>query len=141
MPNWCEGVMKIRGKYDDVERFVLNQIVKVKKMDSEGWYDVIGLGWIKGVRRGRVTQDYIHIKERPKGCAIIAFNYAEAWSIHVDEWLKISKKYHVDVKGFFVERGMEFTQEILIENGKIIVNDELHYDDWEWDCLFPNLGG
>lgn len=38
MPSWCEGVMKIRGKYDDVERFILNQIVKVKK-----WILLVGM--------------------------------------------------------------------------------------------------
>lgn len=141
MPSWCEGVMKIRGKYDDVERFILNQIVKVKKMDSIGWYDIVGVGYVKGTYKGHVTQDYIQIKDRPGGRAITVFNYSEAFRIHANDWLKIAKEYNVDVKGVFAEGGSEFAQQLLIENGSIVMNEELYYEDWDWDFPFPNLGG
>lgn len=36
---------------------------------------------------------------------------------------------------------MEFTQEvIIIRGGKTIVNEK-QYEDWMWECPFPNMGG
>ena len=141
MPSWCEGVMKIRGKYDDVERFVLKQIEKAKNIDDEGYAQEVKNSWIIGTYQGHVTQDYIQIKDRPGGRAITVFNYSEAFRIHANDWLKIAKEYNVDIKGVFAEGGSEFAQQLLIENGEIVMNEELYYDDWDWDFPFPNLGG
>ena len=141
MPSWCEGVMKIRGKYDEVERFVLKQVEKAKNIDDEGYAQEVKNSWIIGTYQGHVTQDYIQIKDRSGGRAIAVFNYSEAFRIHANDWLKIAKEYNVDVKGVFAEGGSEFAQQLLIENGEIVMNEELYYDDWDWDFPFPNLGG
>ena len=43
------------------------------------------------------------------------------------------------IQGF--ERGMEFSQVIEIVDGEIVQDEELHYNDWNWDCPCPEMGG
>nr|DAL93830.1 MAG TPA: hypothetical protein [Caudoviricetes sp.] len=37
--------------------------------------------------------------------------------------------------------GMEFCQNVIVEHGKIVKDEEIIYNDYEWECPFPNLGG
>ena len=39
------------------------------------------------------------------------------------------------------ERGMQFNQIIEIIDGKITKDEEVEFDDYDWDCICPNLGG
>lgn len=39
------------------------------------------------------------------------------------------------------EMGMEFNQVIEIIDGKIVKDEELHFKDYQWDCICPKLGG
>ena len=43
------------------------------------------------------------------------------------------------IHGF--ECGMEFNQVVEIVDGKIMKDEELQFKDYQWDCIFPNLGG
>ncbi|MBB5146203.1 hypothetical protein HNQ35_001404 [Cerasibacillus quisquiliarum] len=36
---------------------------------------------------------------------------------------------------------MEFNQDIEINKGEIIKDEEIKFDDYEWECIYPNLGG
>lgn len=38
-------------------------------------------------------------------------------------------------------RGMQFNQIIEIIDGKITKDEEVEFDDYDWDCICPNLGG
>ena len=43
------------------------------------------------------------------------------------------------IHGF--EKGMQFSQLIEIVDGEILQDKEIKYDDWDWDCPCPLIGG
>lgn len=72
---------------------------------------------------------------------IIEMPFKQAWAVEADEFIKLSKKYCVDLKIFVFESGMEFTQEVEIIKGKVTKNETKKYDDYQWDVPFSRLGG
>lgn len=36
---------------------------------------------------------------------------------------------------------MEFNQIIEIIDEKIIKDEELHFEDYQWECICPDMGG
>ena len=61
--------------------------------------------------------------------------------INADELLRTCKKYHVDMKIHAFEQGMEFNQVIEIVDGEVIHDYEIHFTDYQWECVCPKLGG
>lgn len=51
------------------------------------------------------------------------------------------QEYRVDMKIEAYERGMEFGQLVEIINGEIRRNEDIEYNDYEWDCPCLTLGG
>lgn len=72
---------------------------------------------------------------------IIEMSFKQAWSVEADDFVKLSKKYCVDLKIFVFESSMEFTQEVEIIKGKVTKNETKKYDDYQWDVPFSRLGG
>ena len=75
-------------------------------------------------------------------------NIKQAWAFDggsstkdLERWTEISTKYNVDIKLFGFECGMEFAQEVIILRGRKPIVNDIQYEDWEWDCPFPNMGG
>ena len=151
MPNWCEGTLKIRGDYEAIKRFAAQGIQKTEVVyegpeDEETDFQVYDIGYIKGTMRGFVQSEIIDIRrcdEHPEK-GICAFNYKEAWMFGVEEWKKNSKEYGFDVKILAIESGMQFVQDVLIENGEIkkyTCTDYKGLENWLWECPFPLMGG
>lgn len=154
MPNWSEGTLKVRGKYENVVKFFKEnlQIVNILGEDIENgltikdYRDSVELilentGYIKGTRRNFTENDYFSIYEREDGTACVAIHVKGAWGIESEPYVKLSKDYEVDIKIEAFERGMEFSQYILIEKGNLIEDKEITYDDYIWECVNPNMGG
>jgi len=145
MPNWIEGTLKLRGKREDIKRFLDNEIDndfgQVCCDDGDGYLDYTFKHepWIKGTDRAFITSDYLYMDDEE--CSV-CLDIKQAWSFHKDDWKDKSAKYNVDIKLFGIECGMEFCQEIIVlrNNPKIVAN-VITYEDWEWDCPFPNMGG
>ena len=53
----------------------------------------------------------------------------------------LKKDYEIDFRFYGFERGMEFNQEVIIENGELKADNEIIYDDYFWECPCPNMGG
>lgn len=162
MPNWCEGMLKIRGKQEDVFNLLADNlqvwktvIIKEPKLymreeidkeaivvDKEGesiW--VKKTAYIKGTRRNFVEPNDINVWKGKDGNACIAVEFKAAWDVESEPYIKLSKAYNVDIKIEAFERGMEFSRYILIENGNLKEDKETEYDDYVWECVMPNLGG
>ena len=162
MPNWCEGMLKIRGKQEDVFNLLADNlqvwktiIIKEPKLymreeidkeaivvDKEGeliW--VKKTAYIKGTRRNFVEPNEIGVWKGKDGNACIAVEFKAAWDVESEPYIKLSKAYNVDIKIEAFERGMEFSRYILIENGNLKEDKETKYDDYVWECVMPNLGG
>lgn len=162
MPNWCEGMLKIRGKQEDVFNLLADNlqvwktiIIKEPKLnmreeidkeaivvDKEGesiWVEKTA--YIKGTRRNFVEPNEIDVWKGKDGNACIAVEFKAAWDVESEPYIKLSKAYNVDIKIEAFERGMEFSRYILIENGNLKEDKKTEYDDYVGECVMPNLGG
>lgn len=162
MPNWCEGMLKIRGKQEDVFNLLADNlqvwktiIIKEPKLDMREEIDkeaivvdkegesiwVKKTAYIKGTQRNFVEPNNIDVWKGKDGNTCIAVEFKAAWDVESEPYIKLSKAYNVDIKIEAFERGMEFSRYILIENGNLKEDKETEYDDYVWECVMPNLGG
>ena len=155
MPNWCEGMLKIRGKQEDVFNLLTENLlvwefkfggresvdenaIEINRQDFE--IRVQKTAHIKGTHRNFVEPNDINVWKGEDGNTCIAIEFKGAWGIESEPYVKLAKEYNVDIKIEAFERGMEFSQYILIENGELKEDKEIKYDDYVWDCVMPNLG-
>lgn len=156
MPNWIEGTMKLRGKREDIKRFIdegidtcmywLNQkrpdkdsVVTDECGDDYLSYVFKDEMYVKDTSRAFIQPHQEIYFDYPEG--IVVLRVVQAWSFKTEQWEDISKKYNLDLRLFGVEKGMQFCQEIIIIRGEATVDRAIEYDDWMWECPFPNLGG
>ncbi len=164
MPNWSEGSLKIRGTRADIRKFLTEglegipslvkqiaairgqQQVEVPKLKyREDEYDLSISGddgiYIKGTTRA-FFEESIEWEFQDKHKEVLAISsFKQAWGVDAAQFAEISKKYNIDFKIYVFECGMQFNQDIEIHNGKIIKNNEITFDDYDWECVFPKLGG
>lgn len=169
MPNWCEGKLKVRGKKEDIMKW-LAECVSVWKLDVENGkplYDDLvykkyedGVSYtydeefdelhvnvkhdahIAGTRRNFVEKhenDFSFGAE--DGNEIIVLPVKAAWAIESEPYEELSKKYGLDFRFYGYERGMEFNQEIEVVNGATTIDREIEFKDYWWECPDPMLGG
>lgn len=154
MPNWCEGVLKIRGNFNDVKNFLIEGITCVNLFGKEtkDCYKIeenteeilslryLDIPYIKNTRRAFLLDKEIELWCGKK-TGTFALNFRQAWNVEAEQFAEISKKYNIDIKINAYEKNMEFERRVLIEKGKIIENEDIQYDDYVWECDMPNLGG
>ncbi len=164
MPNWCEGNLKIRGKRENIIKFLkegtclmegfwepkriepkieINDYgeIKIKNIDKEKTRNVL---YIKETTRHFIDpiENGIFIYNEDEEEEIICLeNFKAAWSIDTERLRIISEKYNIDIKTYGFERGMEFNQDIEIIKGKIIKDKTIKFKDYIWECIEPELGG
>ena len=159
MPNWIEGTMKLRGTQNDIRRFFsegvepsnwpkpedrIGQIID-KSLEGELYFEFNNEPHIVGTRRAFITDESAVMTEES---GVVCVNVKQAWAFvagpnsnDLKAWKDISDKYNVDIKLYGIESGMQFTQEIIILRGEKPIVNESQYEDWDWDCPFPNMGG
>lgn len=163
MPNWCEGSLKIRGKKSDITRWVRENVVaythnwesgRLKSIphpeavtvqfddpeSEEICITVKGDAHITGTIRNFVKEGEYWACDH-NGIMILVLDFMAAWAIQPEPYVAMSKEYHVDFRLYGFERGMEFNQEVVIEDGQLISDVEITFDDYIWECIFPRLGG
>lgn len=183
MPNWVEGSLKLRGKYDDIMRFFEDGInVYQHKWDFEKnesiesildksvWLrmdeSVIsgrqhpsfpdGLReceiylssdepyvYVEGTNRAFLDGDqYIYVSERKDSDTVAPMRIRQAWDFRDENWVEIAKKYNCDVRLWGSECGMCFERIVDISrDGTINMSVTNKYSDWEWEAVFPWMGG
>ena len=160
MPNWIEGTMKLRGKREDIRRFFNEGLdasswfdreekfedqVMDDSSDNELCFNFKNEPHIKGTRRAFITDDHAYMSDDE---GVVCVNVKQAWAFDagrdsedLDKWKAISDQFNLDIKLFGIECGMQYIQEvIIIRNHRPIVNEK-QYEDWDWECPFPNMGG
>lgn len=151
MPNWCEGSLKVRGTKENMTRFILEGLRPVGflgeekaklQLDEYGDINSNETCWVENTRRGFVKGVEVYLSEYEDDETFVeVFDSKFAWGISADELLKTCEKYHVDMKIHGFEMGMEFNQDIEIVDGRILKDEELHFENYQWDCICPNMGG
>lgn len=163
MPNWVEGKLKIRGKTEDIKRWVEEclhcyttnwlgdgahtELVKgavrfEHDPDSEEMYLYVDKNArIEGTRRNFVEKgEYVDICEEGKK-SILVVRMKAAWNIEEQPYIEMSKKYNLDFRVYGYEMGMEFNKEIEIVEGEITTYRLIQFKDYKWECPDPKLGG
>ena len=167
MPNWCEGKLKVRGKKENIMKW-LAECVAVWNPDVEKGkplYDALvfkkdGNGvsftysedelhvcvkqeaYIDGTRRNFVQKyenDFLFGAKDGKD--IIILPVQAAWAFMPEPYEEMFKKYSLDFRFYGYECGMEFNQEIEVVNGEVTIDREIRFDDYFWECPDTMLGG
>ena len=154
MPNWCEGTLKIRGKSEDVKRFVYLGLEQVQDKNGlslpvehdDSYYIVYRMLYIKNTKRGFVYDTCISVKDDidDKEVSTLAFDVRFAWDCKIEQILAICKEFDIDVRMHLFEQGGLFTREIEIIDKAVkkdITKEYKDYDEYKWECIMPNLGG
>ena len=164
MPNWCNGNLKIRGKKENIIKFLTEGTslldgfwepkeikpeievndcdeIEIKNIDKVKGIDCL---YIKGTRRHFIdpieNEIYMHNTDE-KEAVICLENLKDACGIEAGALRVISKRYSIDFKIYAFESGMEFNQDIEIIKGKIVKDEEIKFKDYVWECIEPNIGG
>lgn len=164
MPNWCEGSMRIRGKNKDIFNFLINEIIAVAGTHGEEERSIKEAGtffseydsgnvfidfcskgryslWLRNSRRFFIEDGEIEFNPEEEKITSCAFDIKQAWNIEVMPFVSISKKYNLDINITGFESGQQFQREISIRDGFSIRDETINYDDWNFECQCPNLGG
>ena len=146
MPNWCEGVMKLRGTKDDILRFLKegfepsykDSAIEIDQFGEE--VNIINVNYIENTQRAFVDEQMAYIPEK-EDPVVLTLKVRQAWDFSAGDFMAISEKYDLDIRLFGWERGMGFSREILIVDNNIIKDRTYRYSDWEWEVPFSDLGG
>lgn len=151
MPNWSEGCLKVRGKAANVKNFILeglkpvdffgNELPKLELSDA-GDVEADKDCWIEGTTRGFVQSllvDFSFVEDEETFTAVLDTKFA--WAADAEELLALCQKYDVDMKLYAFERGGEFNQDILIVCGLIFRDNRIEFEDYNWECICPTVGG
>lgn len=170
MPNWAEGVLRIRGTRESIEKFLDNNLnvyiflpqkgggvkefpLPKDELEIEMDVDKVSISetalkpyyssyYVEGTRRGFILPSESDIIDSEKaGLVVIALNYRQAWTVKAIDLLFICRKWGLDMAIFAAEKGGKFAQNILIEDGTIMKDDTIWYDDFMWECPIPLNGG
>lgn len=160
MPNWCEGRLKIRGTKESVLRF-FNEGIELYELFGtnvvehtarfDDWFIEINVPgnkshniYVKDTNRGFIENSNTSIyfvEDDEKDEVIAVFDYKQAWTIRVEDFVEISKKFGIDLKIYAFERGMEFNKDIEVVKGEIVKNEIIEFGNYVWECVDPFVGG
>lgn len=162
MPNWISGSLKVRGTYENVEKFVKNglnlydhsihrnnrpleKITWLKDLGGEFYISTTKNEWlyVEGTQRAFIETEHVYTYEdhEDDGKYILICKVNQAWGFTIEDWVEISIKYNVDIRVWGLECGLEFGHEFEIIKGEITMDKDLEYSDWNWEAPIPWLGG
>lgn len=151
MPNWSEGCLKVRGKAANVKKFIMEGLKPVDFLGNElpklelsdiGEVESDNDCWIEGTERGFVENlcvEFSFVEDRETFTAVLDAKFA--WAADTEDLLALCQKYEVDMKLYAFEKGMGFNQDILIVGGLIFRDNRIEFEDYNWECICPTVGG
>ena len=151
MPNWIEGTLKLRGSSEDLIRFFEkgfeNPVAERTDYSDSVSFVVTNFAYIKGSRRAFALETFeCDIFPDCDHNQVALIPIRQAWSfIPYDgaeqRWIDLAKEYNLDIRLQGFERGIEFFQDVEIVGGEMVRNDVKKYEDLDWDCPMPRMGG
>lgn len=146
MPNWCEGTLKIRGTVKQIMLFAIHafETADIRVGDCSDTYINILFNndaWVKGTHRAFCNGEICFGVNDANQKVAVALEFRQAWNVKAEPFLELARKANVDIKIYAFERGLQFNRDIEIINGELIKNETIEFDDYDWDCICPLLGG
>ena len=68
-------------------------------------------------------------------------DFKAAWDIDTRSLQKVSLDYNLDLRIWGFERGSQFNRDIEIHKGAVVRDRSVDYEDYDWECICPDLGG
>jgi hypothetical protein len=162
MPNWCSNEVSVSGSQEVIAEilriapkggdvFQMSSFIPVPEelegtnapQDKPNWYDWSVENW---GTKWDMCDVYMSVHPSKAGFSI---SYNTAWAPNTDFWQKFSNLYPVRIDQRYVEEGMSFIGEAIIENGMVddystditteiyikagAILDESGHVDWEVD--------
>ena len=121
--------------------FFGNELPKLELSDL-GEVDTDKDCWIEGTTRGFVENLYVDfslVEDHETFTVALAAKFA--WAADAEELLALCQKYEVDMKLYAFEKGMRFNQDILIVGKEILRDNRIAFEDYNWECICPTVGG
>lgn len=164
MPNWCEGNIRFRGTKKNIKNFLENELVctvyhngeikEVKPDVEQDEYEMYFYStggetrdsfYFRNTKRNFIFSESIQFywpeAEESEEIVVILDNFNAAWGFNEQGWIEHATKYNIDVRMVGFEQGMQFSETLTVTRDGKAVDDVKHYDDWNWECPFPNMGG
>ena len=164
MPNWIEGTLKIRGNPLRIVEFLekgcdqpagiyeKNPMTDFITTDEELWNEgrlrfrlytvsIKNSPHIAGTHRAFLDDYTAYFECEDEKEATVFLPVRQAWDFKTEEWQKISEEHKLKIRLYGFESGMEFNHEIEIIEGRVTIDREIKYADYEWECPMPTLGG
>ena len=144
----------MRGEYDNLKAFLENALKEcryygnlpegplLEVAETPEYADITlhRMAYIKDTSRGFVEDTYFLLQKKA-GKQIIFLEAQFAWNIKTEELQHLSQEYGVDLKITAFERGAQFERDIEIVQGFISLDSVKEYQDYEWMCPCPTVGG
>ena len=146
MPNWIEGVLKIRGPKDNVIKFMRESLKGlyeeyVTPLPCEPIFHISEDSYFEDSKRLFVAKDTEIEFDDYSDNHVYLIEVKQAWDFDIPYFVEQSKKYQIDFRITGYECEMQFSHMFEIDKGTIITDISLKYNDYEWECPFPTLGG
>lgn len=167
MPNWIEGTFRARGNKDNIKKFILEGLEACYRLkittEIEENDDSLYVTFknpevaendkieypktlhIKDTRRNFIEDlcmGEIYAYKKENGEFQFASSFKSAWAIDTEPLANIAKRYEIDIRVNGYEKGMQFEQLLEVSrNGTVKCESFIQYEDYEWECPMPLLGG
>ena len=166
MPNWCKGNLRLRGKREAIIDFVTNELVYTGypngilgetetgplHIEDDGYEMIASIPeekknmafaaiYIKNTHRNFIERDAVEVYGDDDKFTVSIDGFKAAWHAEAEPYLEKARKYGLDIKIVAFDKGMQFMQVLVIENGEIVEDCDIEFDNWYWECLMPNMGG
>lgn len=98
--------------------------------------------YIKGTHRNFIGCESFEVYgDNEDGITVCIDDFEAAWAVDSKPYLEKARKYGIDIRIVGFERGMQFMQDIEIVDGEIVKDEEIKFNNWDWECPMPNMGG
>ena len=145
----------MRGEYDKLKAFLENALdecsyygnppegplLEVEEVPKYADVTLRRMAHLKNTSRGFVKDSASFLLEKKAGKQIIFLAAQFAWDIKTEELQWLSQEYCIDLKITAFEQGAQFERDIEIVQGFIVLDSTKQYQDYEWMCPCPTVGG
>lgn len=147
MANWCEGDLRIRGTVKQIREFMrlavdADDIKKYIETDTQlNVYLKKVSTHIMGSQATFVMGEICITANRPSERKSAALAYSARGDVEANILLALARESGVDIKLYAFERGQQFNRNIEIIGGKLVKDETIEFDDYDWECICPLIGG
>lgn len=171
MPNWAEGNIRVRGKRENIIRYIQENAISIYALqngkyeerpihleEDSGGYELLmeknpetdDCLWFKDSNRQFIDFDGSDSfsgefsdddKHTNKDQVLFLPSFKGAWGVDNECFRKAALEFKVDIRIFVWERGLEWSSISTFFRDGHVETESRTYADWLWESALPNYGG